>query len=1426
MLLVEPLEHRRLLSTVRLDHSAALGGDVTAYDVSPDGRFGVYIADAVVDEQFELYSIDFTSGQTRQLSDHVSVGDVLDFEISPQADRVVYRARSSANLTELYSVQLVGGGSTKLNGPLVEGGNVESVTSLANGDREPATTPAYAVSPDGSRVVYLADQAVDEVFELYSVPITGGPATTLNDRSLPEADVYPGFQISQDSSRVIYLSRVLDPKDPELFSVPVTGGTPTRLHELNDDLRDNPYSITSFKVSPDNRSVVFAATHDTSAATLFAVAIAGGAPMTLSTSPVVEFEISREGSQVVYLAGVYLDNGYLAPQQLASVSVSDGSSTVLSTRLPDRSFHSFQVSPGNYRRFQIGPQDTHVFFVQGGLYSVPLAGGKPARLSDPTLGSVGHLHVAANGEQVVYRIRDIYRVATTGGNSIRLTDVDAVGGFVPSFTVTDDGQRVVYLASQALGEYELFSTPLFGGPVSKLSGQLVRGGLVKEFRLVGDDRVVYHAIQDTEGVSELYDVALTGGDRRKLNVSLNTIGSSVSRDFVATSDGQYIVYRADAEVDEVFELYSVETATGVITKLNVPLDFYGDRLQFHGNVQPDFQVSPDGKRVIYRANPRHPEYFELFSVPITGGESVKLTGAGVPSGRLEFSPDSSRVVLKIPRWVSARTIDSLYSIPVDRSEPAVRLSSDDNVEEFGITPDGRQVVFTALARTIKTSVRRLYSVPITGGDTTHLNRRQDVHLPIAPDFRITPDSSQVLFRVRTVVPRSDGILVLMRVPITGGDVVQLSVQDGFPIVEDAAQQEADAGGRAILPTSLGRQGVDEFKITSDGSHVVYLADNERSRNYDVFSVPIAGGPVARLSASQFVYAFEISPDNQWVAYRSRGELFAVPLAGGPSTRLSDPDLRDWQADFKITPDSNQLAYRASGDLYITAMNGSEDPMLAATNVGDFEMSPGGESIFYRTDEQRRGTFDLYRLAIRDGSVMRINSAHGLSQGVTDFATIPGGDRIAYIADQDIGDRFGLYLRTELLGVSLIPDSTGLTLAFDGQLDTSPLNLYDAEAVTLGPADVVLEGAETGIVTGSLVLDPSQRNVRFIKSGGPLAADTYTVRLRGGSDGFKSPFGAPLLIGESGTSAEADFAASFAIPESNRVVSIPDFVRGPGESVNIPAGSDDGMPLTISDGGGLRSASVRIDYDPALLSITGATVGAAMPEGSVVTLDASLAGSAIVSFSSPTNVPVGASTLLHLQAVVPVELAAADYGRQQVLQIESVVLTDAEGNSLPATADHALHVTALYGDVTGNGRINAIDASRVARVAAQLDSGFSATPLTDPLVMADISGNGVINSFDAAQLIRLWLGATVEDASTADGTTPESIHSARTVWHADRNKASASIPRTHLRETVVGSDLTPREVDQTMRVLGNPESAIEDLLGTGLGFGQVSRDAMA
>src|SRR5262245_34155482 len=81
------------------------------------------------------------------------------------------------------------GQAHRLSGAMPPGGDVRS----------------HAVSPDGKRVVYLADQDSDEVVELWSVPTAGGPPVQLNGSLVSAGDVSK-FRIVPDSATVVYLA--------------------------------------------------------------------------------------------------------------------------------------------------------------------------------------------------------------------------------------------------------------------------------------------------------------------------------------------------------------------------------------------------------------------------------------------------------------------------------------------------------------------------------------------------------------------------------------------------------------------------------------------------------------------------------------------------------------------------------------------------------------------------------------------------------------------------------------------------------------------------------------------------------------------------------------------------------------------------------------------------------------------------------------------------------------------------------------------------------------------------------------------------------------------------------------------------------------------------------------------------------------------
>ena len=108
----------------------------------------------------------------------------------------------------------------------------------------------------------------------------------------------------------------------------------------------------------------------------------------------------------------------------------------------------------------------------------------------------------------------------------------------------------------------------------------------------------------------------------------------------------------------------------------------------------DQAVSPDGRRVVYLSDREVPGLFELYSVPLDrSSEAVRLSGPLPAGGVIEWfriTPDSRRVLYRarVPLHYE------LLSVPIDGSASAVQLDPeiDGEVMLDDVSADGRWVL--------------------------------------------------------------------------------------------------------------------------------------------------------------------------------------------------------------------------------------------------------------------------------------------------------------------------------------------------------------------------------------------------------------------------------------------------------------------------------------------------------------------------------------------------------------------------------------------------------------------------------------------------------------------------------------------------------------------------------------------------------------
>jgi hypothetical protein len=315
-------------------------------------------------------------------------------------------------------------------------------------------------------------------------------------------------------------------------------------------------------------------------------------------------------------------------------------------------------------------------------------------------------------------------------------------------------------------------------------------------------------------------------------------------------------------------------------------------------------------------------------------------------------------------------------------------------------------------------------------------------------------------------------------------------------------------------------------------------------------------------------------------------------------------------------------------------------------------------------------------------------------------------------------------------VALFTDISGIDIEMNAGFQESLINLYDTQAAGLGLPDVTVVGQATGPVRGSLVMDAIGGLLRFAKTGGPFAPDTYTVTLRSAADGFKDRDGA-LLDGDGDGIPGGNWVMNFVSdPVPAQVITLADFARGPGQPVDVPATATN-LPIRLLDGAGVTKVEVTFAYDPELLSLVAFGIPVELPFGTQLSLQGTNDWTRLT-LTLGEALSAGPANLIDVIADIPV---TAPYGATGFLLLEDVTINDVDVGE----ADSAVFVVGYFGDTTGNGNLTASDAARILRVTTLLDSGFVGTGgayrFADPALIADITANGILSSTDATRVLQ-------------------------------------------------------------------------------------------
>jgi hypothetical protein len=1055
-------------SNTKLSDIQALGDTVDTFIVSPDNNWVVYIADHNTDDLKELYSVptDSSALPTRLNDTMIFWGRIDSFQISADSNYVVFLADQDADdVDELYSVPIDGSAApTKINSMAIQGTPGSMMSPNCGGPLPPIPTPGatpvsppagkvgeFLISPDSSRVVYIAAQGIEDVAELFSVPIDGSAVATKLNNPLVTGGNVGSFQISSNSNQVVYIADQETNDVQELYSVPIVGGSVIKLNGL----LANQGDVGSFQISTNSSQVVYAADQELNYKTeLYSVPISGGTPIKLneallSTGAVGNYKLSSDSSQVVYTAR----RSATAPFELYSVPIGGGAATKLNGALVNREqvVSLFEISANSSQVVYRANQDTVSIFE---LYSVPIDGSATAVKLNGTLvneGDVGSFKISTDSNQVVYRadqdtndVYELYSVPIDG--SIAPTKLNGVlvnGGGVGEFVIVTQNGRVVYKADQETNDvFELYSVPMAGGVSIKLDGSLSGNGDIRYFQANDDsNQVVYTADWDAEYVLALYSVPLDGSTiPGRLDSPQAIAGDAMT--YQLSNDDNWVVYLADQETDYVDELYSVLVdGSAAPHKLN-------SALVKNGDVQSDYQISNDNSRVVYRADQDTNDVNEIYSVPLDGSEiPIKLNEplanwSGVGRGEFQISADSSRVIYQAAQ--DTANVFDLYAVPLAGGVSAKlnnSLVSGGSIFDFKVSNDSSSAVYRGVQDTA--GVFELYSVPLDGSALpTKLNGAMTTGGDIGENgYQISADGSWVVYIADQDV---DNVYELYSVPIDGSAV-------------PTKLNDALVSGGAVS---------SDIKISADSNWVVYRADQDTNNVYELYSVPIDGSAVATklngllVSGGIVELNSQISADSNWVVYQADQdtngviELYSRPIDGsGASTKLNGTltnGANSYWWRYEISADSSRVIYLVDQDvaditeLYSVPIDGSAEPvklndmLVAEGRVWTFKISEDSSQVVYQADQELHNKIELFGVPI-DGSAIPIKlNGPLIDSGCVvlwnGFEISADNNRVVYIAEQDVVSAVELYVSSGLAEPVMLVGSNGSVISNN---DTTP-----------------------------------------------------------------------------------------------------------------------------------------------------------------------------------------------------------------------------------------------------------------------------------------------------------------------------------------------------------------------------------------------------
>lgn len=492
----------------------------------------------------------------------------------------------------------------------------------------------------------------------------------------------------------------------------------------------------------------------------------------------------------------------------------------------------------------------------------------------------------------------------------------------------------------------------------------------------------------------------------------------------------------------------------------------------------DVKISPDGREIAFTYKG------DIYKVPVTGGNAIRLTSQPSYECSPLWSPDGSKIA-----FASDRNGGMDIFVMPSAGGTATRLTFNSATEiPEAFSPDGNAVIYSASIQDKPQSalfpssrLTELYSVPVSGGRPTQVLSTPAQALAFLPDGGFlyqdmkgnenewrkhhTSSVTRDIWRYDSKTGKHTNLTNRGgedRNPVLSPDgktVYFLSERDGgsfnvysFPV--DNPSQVTRVTDFKTHPVRFLSLGVDGNMAFAYDGEIYTLAPGGTPAKVSIDIMRDDADPVEKLGVSRGFSESAVSPDGKQVAVIKRGELM-VTSADYPSTRRVT-ETPEAESDVSWDPDNRTLYYTSERDghrnIYRARISREGDPNFANATVIEEEalfpasdkvdrnrplVSPDGKQLAF---VENRTDIMVMDLATRKTRRLSDSTSSPRRTGDIDFSWSPDS---RWLAASLVDRRHDPYTDIEIINVAT-GEMTNLTNS--GYFDEQPRWTLDGNAL--------------------------------------------------------------------------------------------------------------------------------------------------------------------------------------------------------------------------------------------------------------------------------------------------------------------------------------------------------------------------------------------